>query len=82
MSPEPNPANNDVKLKFGVGLDCRTDIEIYNNLGKLVYKVVSQDLKNGEYEAFIPLRDLSNGSYFIKMISGPFVKTEHLLINK
>jgi len=82
LAPQPNPASNTVKLNFGVGLDGYTSINIYNSMGELVRNAVNEELKSGEYQLDIPVNDLSSGVYLIKMVSGQFMGTESLIINK
>ncbi len=82
LAPQPNPANGDFKLTFGVGLDGYTSISIFNTMGEVVRNVVDEELKSGEYELHVPVGQLSSGVYMIKMVSGPFTKTENLIINK
>ena len=81
-TPEPNPANNEFKLKAGVGLDAQTAIEIFSTMGQKVYTIISQELKSGVYEFIIPTEDIPSGNYLIRMQSGPYIQAEKLIIMK
>lgn len=79
----PNPVEGgSVSLDFSVGLEAWTDISIYNTRGDLVAMPVAGILKPGAYTVDVPTNELSSGAYMIKMVSGPFTKTQELIIRK
>lgn len=78
----PNPVSSDFNLRFSIGLDSRTQINIFNYLGEPVASVMKQDLKKGEYEINVPIGELPNGVYFLRMESGHYSKVKKLVINK
>lgn len=78
----PNPATDQVKLKFSVGLDGYTELTVFNYLGLQVKRVMSQSLKNGVYEANVPVSDLPAGVYFYRLTNGPFSKTKSFIISE
>jgi hypothetical protein len=79
----PNPVGTDgTELEFSVGLEAWTEINVYNTLGELVAMPVASVLKPGNYTVTMPVTDLSSGSYLVRMVSGPYSKTQELIINK
>jgi hypothetical protein len=82
MTPEPNPANDNTTLKFGLGLDGFTEIDIYNYLGEKVRTYAAGDMKSGQYEINLPTYELSDGQYMIILRSGHESKVQKLIINR
>ena len=80
--PEPNPASDKTTIKFGIGLDGMTSLSLYSVMGELITTFVNNELKAGNYEFNLPVKDLSSGNYFMILRSGHVVKTIKLLINK
>ncbi|MES2766530.1 MAG: choice-of-anchor D domain-containing protein [Bacteroidota bacterium] len=78
----PNPVSDQAKLVYGVGLDGRTVINLYNSEGVLVMPVIDEVLLTGSYETIIPLHDIPAGVYFYTMYSGPYSATRKLVITK
>lgn len=72
MAPNPNPVSSTTQLNFNVGLDAQTTITIYNSLGEVQLVAVNGDMKAGSYEAKLDLSALPAGTYFCRMISGPW----------
>ena len=70
----PNPVgSNGGDIKFSVGgHDINTEINIYNESGKLISTVFSATLNSGEYSVRIPIEEMSSGVYFYQMNAGPF----------
>jgi hypothetical protein len=79
----PNPVGTDgTEIEFSVGLEAWTEINVYNTLGELVAMPVASVLEPGNYTVTMPVTDLSSGSYLVRMVSGPYSKTQELIINK
>lgn len=72
-APQPNPVNSTTKLNFNVGLDAPTTITIYNSLGEVQVVAVNGEMKAGSYEVTLDLSSLPTGTYFCRMVSGPWV---------
>lgn len=81
-APEPNPAYENVNIKYNVAFDAVTKIEIYNSMGVLVKTIADGNLKAGAYESKFPVSELSSGIYIITMQSGPYSATRQLAITK
>ncbi|MFP4527496.1 MAG: choice-of-anchor D domain-containing protein [Candidatus Kapaibacterium sp.] len=80
--PAPNPAGETVNIKYGVGFEAMTTVGLYNSMGQLVRTIVSERLKPGLYEQTIPTAELGSGVYLLKMESGPYMKTQRIVISK
>lgn len=80
--PSPNPASETFKLNYSVGFEAETQIEIFNYYGERVRLLQSGTLKSGDYSEYISTKELSSGTYIIRMISGPYSETQSLMIVK
>jgi hypothetical protein len=81
QKPSPNPINNGViRLDFNVGLQVYTELKVFNSQGKIVDSYINSVLKPGKYELNIDATEYSNGMYFIEFKSGPYIKTEKIMI--
>jgi hypothetical protein len=79
----PNPVDqNGTTLNFSVALEGWTEIAVYNTVGELVTFPVAGNLKPGEYSVTLPVKELTSGSYLIRMQSGPFTNTQEMVIRK
>jgi hypothetical protein len=72
MAPRPNPVSSTTQLNFNVGMDAPTTITIYNSIGEVQMVAVNGEMKAGTYEAKLDLSSLPAGTYFCRMISGPW----------
>lgn len=80
--PEPNPVRGRLDLNYSVGFDVFTNIEIYNTLGEKVKVLVSSEKKAGTYQEYANIDGLSAGVYMLRMISGPYVETRTIIIER
>lgn len=72
-APQPNPVNTSTTLNFNVGLDAPTSIKVYNSIGEVQLVAIDGEMKAGSYEITLDLSSLPAGTYFCRMISGPWV---------
>jgi hypothetical protein len=84
FDPQPNPSDgSQVTIRFGVGYEAPTRLQIVNSLGEVVRTVVDQQLVPGEYELNLDVSDIPSGAYFIRLASGHWVApTKTLLITR
>ena len=75
----PNPTKGKAIIEYELAKSQIPKIEIYNNIGKLVYNKKLNKSKTGTYS--INLVEYKKGIYFIKFISENNIKTEKLIIN-
>jgi hypothetical protein len=80
--PNPNPIASNSMVEYSVGFDVFTEIEVYNSLGELVYKPVSNFISVGSHSTNINTEKLSSGIYFMKMNAGPFSSVKRIIISK
>lgn len=79
----PNPiSTNNFELKFGVGLESFTRIEIVNMQGQVVAVPVSETTKAGNYTTQVNTDRLGSGIYKIRMTSGFYKQDTDLIISK
>ncbi len=81
-APKPNPAENETTIEFGVGLEGFTRIEMINTMGETTKTIVNNKLDKGYYETDLRLNDIPAGVYILRMQSGPYVKSQRLVIIK
>ncbi|MBU3678791.1 MAG: choice-of-anchor D domain-containing protein [Candidatus Kapabacteria bacterium] len=74
-NPRGNPVRDVVTIPYSTGLTLSTSFQIVNALGTVVLEVHSPVVPSGEYVLEADVSGLSNGLYFIRMISGPFTAT-------
>ena len=78
----PNPASSDFDIDFGVGIEARTTIEMFNTMGEKVHTLTDEVIKPGVYNISIPLSEISSGVYLIRIQSGPYTETKSVVISK
>lgn len=81
-SPQPNPANEVVKIDFSIPYDGPVEIELQSTAGSIVKTVNTSQLKAGVHSVEIPTSDLGTGVYFIKFKSLIFQDMKKVLIEK
>ena len=74
--------NSNINIDFGIGLDVFTEILIYNYFGEEILSPIKKNLKIGAYSLSIPTNNISSGIYFVTIKSGPFIKTEKIILEK
>lgn len=80
---KPNPVSGDkADIKFTVALDGEANLSLYNSNGEVIYEIYSGSINAGEYIIELPLNELASGVYWYRMSSGPYTKTEKLIISK
>lgn len=77
----PNPAmGGSVTVDFGVGINTHTTIDLIDLSGNTVRTFINSSLTAGEYTLQFPTAGLPNGSYMLRMQSGPFNASQRLII--
>lgn len=83
----PNPFNPNTQISFGLPLDTRVTIKIYDVLGREVITLTEQDYLAG-YHSLVwngknsLHREVSSGLYIIQMIAGQFKKSGKMMLLK
>lgn len=76
----PNPAREQVSIRFHLADASMTKVRIYDNAGREVKLLLEQTLNPGDYTVIADVRDLPAGAYFYNLESGSFTKTLPLTI--
>jgi hypothetical protein len=81
----PNPLSAGTEIRFDVARTAHVSIKIYNAMGQLVAKPLSQRKAPGKYSAHWDGRNasgerVSSGVYFYRMEAGPFTATKKMLV--
>lgn len=77
----PNPNNGEFEFKINGLSEKSAEIKIYNIFAIEIYRSI-EVIVNGELIKKINLSELSNGTYFVKIISGNENCNKKLIINK
>jgi photosystem II stability/assembly factor-like uncharacterized protein len=83
----PNPFNPVTNIKFSIVNAGKTTLFVYNTLGQLIEKIVSDDyLSAGTYTVQFDASGLSSGVYFYKLDTfgknGTFSETKKMILSK
>ncbi len=78
----PNPFNPSTNIKFSLPKGSFTTLIVYDELGRQVNELVSEDLKAGTYEVNFDASELPSGTYFYKLTSGNFIETKRMILIK
>lgn len=78
----PNPAQNYSLLNLNLQKAASTQINIVNVEGRMIKSVFNGNLSPGFYSYSIDVRDLSNGIYFVQVISAGQSQQSQLTVNR
>ncbi|RPI15487.1 MAG: T9SS C-terminal target domain-containing protein [Ignavibacteriae bacterium] len=78
----PNPFNPTTNIDFTINQNVRVKINIYDILGRLVQKLVDEDLNKGTYKITFNGNNLSSGTYFYELTAGDFRDVKKMLLIK
>ena len=70
------------KIKFDVPKTINTKIIVYDIIGKEVGTLLNKNLNPGEYEVDFESMNLSEGTYFYKLIIDGFSETKKMVLIK
>ncbi|HEX2787139.1 MAG TPA: T9SS type A sorting domain-containing protein [Ignavibacteria bacterium] len=82
MQNYPNPFNPMTKIKFDVSKTSFVTLNIYDNLGRFIKTIVSQNLSAGSYEADFNATGLASGVYFYQLRTENFIQTKMMMLVK
>ena len=63
----PNPTNGPVRLLFGLEMDAKVSLRVYDLSGRLVTTLVSGDYKTGNHQVVWNTDMVSSGLYIVKL---------------
>lgn len=83
----PNPFNPTTKIKFGLPSSkgnniYHVELTIYDVLGKIVDRLLDEEMNPGTYEVEFNASHLSSGIYFYQLKAGDFVKSIKMILMK
>ena len=78
----PNPFNPTTTLNFSIPVDSEVSLSIYNLQGKEVSTLISRNMYAGYHSVVWDASFYASGLYFVKMISGEYIKTQKLMLVK
>jgi hypothetical protein len=80
LSLTPNPASSSVVVDYTLAGPAQTLLLIYDEIGNTVKGIVNGPRGAGQNETTVPLDDLRNGHYFVRLASGGDVVTKELIV--
>ena len=82
--PYPNPFNPTTTIRFNVPVETfrATSLRIFDITGRVVDVLLDGELEPGSHEIQWHANNNASGIYFIRMVSGEFVKTQKLILLK
>jgi uncharacterized lipoprotein YddW (UPF0748 family) len=78
----PNPFNPVTTLSFSLGQANNTSLTIYDVLGREITTVVNDFLDAGTYQYQFSGANLASGVYLYRIVSGSFVQTKKMILQK
>jgi hypothetical protein len=78
----PNPFNPTTTIAYGIPVNGKLKIELYNVLGQKVRTLFDGNQNAGSYKLNVNIENLSSGAYFYRMEAGSFVQIRKMLILK
>jgi len=76
----PNPVNDVAYIKYQIPENNFVDIRVFDNTGKLVKQLVSENKEAGIYQVNFGTANLSAGLYFYKIQAGGYSETQRFTI--
>jgi hypothetical protein len=76
----PNPFNPGTTISFSIPSKSYVSLKVFDELGKEVSGLVSEELPAGHYSRQWIARDVSNGIYFYRLQAGAFTETKKLVL--
>jgi len=71
----PNPFNPTTEIRFSLGLDGPTRLEVHDAVGRLVAVLVDDHLAAGRYSVTWDATDVPSGLYYYRLVSGTWSKS-------
>ncbi len=78
----PNPFNPSTQINYGLKKAGNVEISVYNILGNKIATLVDGFKSAGKHTALLNASNLSSGVYFYKIVTGEFVQTRKMILEK
>ncbi len=76
----PNPFNPSTTIKFGLPVQSKVSLEIYNILGQRVASLINQELAAGFHQVKWNASRIASGIYFYSIMTPSFSETKKLIL--
>ena len=63
----PNPFNNQTTIKYNISIECKVEINIYNNKGQFIDRIIDKNHEPGVYTANFNAGSLTSGIYIYEL---------------
>jgi hypothetical protein len=85
--PMPNPARMRVAIRYALGAQCQTLLQVHDLTGRVVRTLCATSMKRGAYNVTWNGTDdhgrsLANGVYFVRLTAGDYRATEKVVLQK
>jgi hypothetical protein len=78
----PNPASDEISLKFELTQNTPVTVNVYELSGKLVLQSIETGLGSGDQILQLNTQNLTRGTYLVKLVVGNEISTSKLVIVK
>ncbi|MDK9701234.1 MAG: T9SS type A sorting domain-containing protein, partial [bacterium] len=78
----PNPFNSSTTISYSLPKSGTVELKLYDLTGREVATLVNQKQQTGSYRVTFDGKNLSSGTYFVRMQAGEFVKTQKMVLLK
>ena len=85
--PMPNPARTRVAIRYSLGSQCQTFLQVHDLTGRVVKTLCASSQKRGAYSVTWNGTDdhgrsLAHGVYFVRLTAGDYRATEKVVLQK
>jgi len=78
----PNPFNPQTTIKFGLPVESKVHITVYNIRGELVATIINHKISAGYHQVVFDATNLSSGIYLYRIQAGEFTQVRRMLLIK
>jgi len=78
----PNPFNPQTEIAFGLPVDSRVSVTVYNVLGQVVTELVNGELPAGNHVVNWNASDMASGVYFYRITANQFTASRSMVLMK
>ena len=76
----PNPFNRETKIEFGLPINTKSTIVVYNILGQVIEVLVDTELNAGYHNIQWNAKNVASGVYFYRITAGEYIETKRMLL--
>lgn len=82
LTVSPLPATSNITLSYSLTHKTKLDIEVYNELGQIIYSAKEVLSEVGEQKKSIPVESWSNGKYFVHIKTDKGLTTKQITVQR